>query len=127
MKENAATSKEPVKETIEIPSQSSPPPENPAKDSSASPAKESLRSEDEHIIGSDPGADSGEGATETSSSVGSPEKAPRGRKPERKKREEKSYRDVTTGVQQTIPDMIETRSSKKGRAPKGASSPPYGS
>ena len=43
--------------------------------------------DDEHIsIGSDPGADLDEGATETSSSIGSPEKNPRGRKPDRKKK-----------------------------------------
>ena len=43
------------------------------------------------------------------------------------KREEKSYRDVTAGLQQTIPDMIETRSTKKGKASKGATPPPSGS
>ena len=127
MKEATATSKEPAKEFIEIISQSTSPSENPTKDKSTPSAKESSKSDDEHTtIGSDPEADLDEGATETSSSVGTPEKNPRGRKPERKKREEKSYRDVKEGVQQTIPDMMETRSSKKGKAFKGAT-PPTGS
>ena len=98
LKEGAATSKELAKETIEIASQPTSPSKASAKEKS-DPAKEPKKSDDEHItIGSDPGADSDEGATETSSSVGTPEKNPRGRKPERKKWEEKSYRDVTTGV-----------------------------
>ena len=125
MKEGASTSKEPAKDTIEIDSQPTPLSEALVKDKSNSPAKESLKLDDEHIsIGSDPGADSDEGDTETSSSIGTPKKNPRGRKPDQKKREEKSYRDVIAGVQQTIPDMMETRSSKKGRAPKGATPPP---
>ena len=83
LKEVAATSKEQVTETIEIPSQSTPPAENPARDKSIHAAKETLRLEDEHTTtGSDPGADSDEGATETSSSVGTPKKAQTGRKPE---------------------------------------------
>ena len=125
LKEGASSSKESTKETTEIASQPTSPSKAPAKEKSDHPAKEPQKLDDEHItIGSDPGAESDEGATETSSSVGTPEKNPRGRKPERKKREEKSYRDVTAGVQQTIPDMIETKSSKKGRAPKGATPPP---
>ena len=124
MKEAAATSKEPVKEIIEIVSQSTSPSENPAKDKSIPSAKESLKSDDEHTtIGSEPGDESNEGATETSSSVGTLKKAIRGRKPERKKREEKSYRDVTAGLQHTILDMMETRSTKKGKASKGATPP----
>ena len=83
-----------------------------------------MKSDEEHIsLGFETGVDSDEGATETDSSVGTPEKAPRGRKPERKKREEKSYRDVTAGVQQTIPDMMETRSSKKARLQKDSPLP----
>ena len=84
-----------------------------------------MKSDEEHIsLGTENGADLDGGATETSSLVGTPEKATRGRKPERKKREEKSYRDVTAGLQQTIPDMMETRSTKKGKASKGATPPP---
>ena len=87
-----------------------------------------MKSDEEHIsLGTETGADSNGGATETSNSVGTPEKIPRGRKPERKKREEKSYRDVTAGLQQTIPDMIETRSTKKGKASKGATHTPSSS
>ena len=108
-----------MKELIEIVSQSPSPLESPASVKSAPSAKYPLKSDDEHIsLGSEPRAESDEGATETSSFVGTPEKTPRGRKLERKKREEKSYRDVTAGVQQTIPDMMETRSSKKGKASK---------
>ena len=116
--------KEPEKECIEIASHSAASPENPSRKNNDPIAKEALRSDEENItLDSETGADSDGGATETSSSVGTPERNPRGRKPDRKKREEKSYRDVTAGVQQTIPDMIETRSSKKGRAPKGATPP----
>jgi hypothetical protein len=61
-----------------------------------------MKSDEEHIpLDSETGINTDEGATETSSSIGTPEKAPRGRKPERKKREEKSYRDVTAGFQHT--------------------------
>jgi hypothetical protein len=90
------------------------------------PPEDLTKSDEEHVsIGAETGADSDEGATETSSSVGTPEKANRGRKTDRKKREEKSYRDVTAGTQKTIPDMITTRSSAKAnRAPKGAPSSP---
>ena len=49
LKEGASTSKEPAKDTIEIASQPTPPSEAPAKDKSNSPAKESLKSDDEHI------------------------------------------------------------------------------
>jgi hypothetical protein len=103
----------------------------PPKDSST-PAMETLpledppKSDEEHIsIGFETGADLEEGATETNSSVRTPEKAPRGRKSKRKKREEKSYRDVAVGTQKIIPDMMMTRSTKKaGKAPNGASTPP---
>jgi hypothetical protein len=57
-----------------------------------------MKSYEEHIpLYSETGADTDEGATETNNYVGTPEKDPRGRKPERKKRDEKSYRDVTAG------------------------------
>ena len=66
--------------------------------------------------------ESDDGGTDTSSSMGTLEKATRGRKSDKTKREEKSYRDVALGAQKTIPDMMTTRSSKKTkRAPKGAS------
>ena len=98
-KEAAATSKEPVKDLIEIVCQSTSPSENPVPVKSAPSAKDPLKSDDEHIsLGSEPGADSDKGAIETSSSVGTPEKTPRGRKLERKKRDEKSYMDVIAGV-----------------------------
>ena len=114
-----------MKEPFVIVSQSPPAKENPTKVNETPPTDEPLKSDEEHIpLGSEMGADTDEGAMENSSPVGTPEKAPRGRKPERKKREEKSYRDVTAGVHHTIPDMIETRSSKKGKASKGATPPP---
>lgn len=57
--------------------------------------------------------------------MGTAEKVVRGRKPNKKKREEKSYRDVAAGSQKTIPDMITTRSSTKAsKAPKGAPTSP---
>jgi hypothetical protein len=124
-KEGAKKPKETMKEPFIIVSQSPPTKENLTTVNETPPADEPMKSNEEHIpLGSKTGADTHEGATETSSPVGTPEKAPRGRKPERKKREEKSYRDVTAGVQHTIPDMIETRSSKKGKASKGAPPPP---
>jgi len=117
---------EPEKECIEIVTQSAGSSENPARENNDPIAKEALKSDEENtIVDSGTGAESDGGATETSSSVGTPERNPRGRKSDRKKREEISYRDVTAGVQQTIPDMIETRSSKKGRAPKGATPPSF--
>jgi hypothetical protein len=113
-----------LKKPIVIVTQSPPAPENPIPVNETPLADESMKSDEEHIpLDSKTGTDIDEGATETSSSVGTPEKAPRGRKPERKKREEKSYRDVTARVQHTIPGMIETRSSKKGKALKGATPP----
>jgi len=63
-------------------------------------------------------------ATETRSSHETPKRPSRGRKPEKKKREEKSYRDVVQGSQQTIPEMISTRTTRKqGKAPKGDTTP----
>jgi hypothetical protein len=124
-KEGANKPKETLKEPFVIVSQSPPAPENPIPVNETPPADEPMKSDEEHNpLDSETGADTDEGATETSSSVGTPEKVPRGRKPERKKREEKSYRDVTAGFQHTIPAMIETRSSKKGKASKGATPPP---
>jgi hypothetical protein len=62
--------------------------------------------------------------TEVSSPKGSPDQPKRGRKPEKKRREELSYKEVTQGTQHTIPDMINTRlGSKQGRTPKGAPLP----
>jgi hypothetical protein len=114
-----------VKEPIVIVSQSPLAPENPILVNETPQADEPMKLDEEHIpLGSETSADIDVGATETSSPVGTPEKAHRGRKPERKKREEKSYKDVTAGVHHTIPDMIETRSSKKGKASKGATPPP---
>ena len=124
MVKDTAPPKDLEKECIEIASHSASPSENPDKNKNIPLAKEDLKSDEENItIGSETGAESDGGATETSSSVGTPERTPRGRKPNREKREEKSYRDVTAGVQQTIPDMMETRSTKKGKASKGATPP----
>jgi hypothetical protein len=62
--------------------------------------------------------------TEVSSPKGSPDQPKRGRKTEKKKREELSYKEVAQGSQHTIPEMINTRQgSKQGRTPKGAPLP----
>ena len=125
MKEAVGQSNEPGKDPIDIASQSLVPSGSPRPVNGMHQAEDPSKSGEEHIsLGTETGADSDGGATETSSSVGTPEKVPRGRKPERKKREEKSYRDVTAGIQQTVPDVIETRSTKKGKASKGSTPPP---
>ena len=127
-KEAAGKSKDQVKEPIDIASQSPPPSEKIRPAIGTPHAEDPMKLYEEHIsLGTKTRADSNGEATETSSSVGTPEKAPRGRKLERKKREEKSYRDVTTELQQTISDMMETRSTKKGKASKGATPPPSSS
>ena len=76
----------------------------------------------EHIsLGSETGAESAkEGDTETSSPLGTPDQPKRGRKTEKKRREEQSYKDVVQGSQHTIPEMMNTRSGMKlGKTPKG--------
>ena len=77
----------------------------------------------EHIsLGSKIGVESSEeGDTEASSLSGSPDQPKRGRKTEKKRREEQSYKDVVQGSQHTIPEMMNTRSGlKHGKTPKGA-------
>jgi hypothetical protein len=62
--------------------------------------------------------------TEASSPKGTPDQPKRGRKIEKKRREELSYKEVTQGTQHTIPDMMSTRQgSKQGKTPKGAPLP----
>jgi hypothetical protein len=67
---------------------------------------------------SDPGGDTDEGSTESGSPHATPVKNPRGRKPNKKKREEFSYADILQGSQQTLKGMMNTRS-KQGQASKG--------
>jgi hypothetical protein len=58
--------------------------------------------------------------TEESSPKGTPEQPKRGRKMEKKRREELSYKEVAQGTQHTIPEMVNTRSGAKlGKTPKG--------
>ena len=80
-----------------------------------SPSKEPIS------LGSETGAESSEeGDTEVSSPSGTPNQPKRGRKSERKRREEQSYKDVVQGSQHTIPEMMNTRSRVKiGKTPKG--------
>jgi len=62
--------------------------------------------------------------TEASSPKGTPDQPKRGRKTEKKRREELSYKEVTQGTQHTIPDMMSSRlGSKQGKTPKGAPLP----
>jgi hypothetical protein len=62
--------------------------------------------------------------TEVSSPKGSPDQPKRGRKTEKKRREELSYKEVTQGTQHTIPKMMGTRQgSKQGKTPKGGPPP----
>ena len=75
----------------------------------------------EHIsLGSETGVKSfEEGDTETSSPSGTPDQPKRGRKTEKKRRKEQSYKDVVQGSQHTIPEMMNTRSEMKlGKTPK---------
>jgi hypothetical protein len=67
---------------------------------------------------SDPGGDTDEGSTESESSHATPAKNPRGRKSNKKKREEFSYADIMQGSQKTLKGMMSTRS-KQGQASKG--------
>ena len=128
VKDGDGKAKVPEKGTIETVSQSPPASNNHIMGNTTPPAGVPTKSDEENIsIESETGADSDEEGPETSSSVGTPEKPHKGRKTDKKKREQSSYRDVTVGIQKTIPNMMETRSSKKGRAPKGATYPPTGS
>ena len=80
----------------------------------------------EHIsLGSKTGAESfEEGDTEASSQSGTLDQPKHGRKTEKKKREEQSYKDVVQGSQYTIPEMMNTRSGMKlGKTPKGGHPP----
>jgi hypothetical protein len=87
-----------------------------------------LKAQDNHIpLTTESEGEMDESASDTNSSHGTPERPSRGRKPEKKKREEQSYRDVVQGSQHTIPEMISTRSTRKqGRALKGATNPQNG-
>jgi hypothetical protein len=51
--------------------------------------------------------------TEVSSPQGTPSQPRRGRKTEKKRREEQSYKEVVQGSQNTIPTMIHTRQGSK--------------
>jgi hypothetical protein len=88
-------------------------------------AKKEKEVEEEHIsLDSDLGGLEDRG-TESSSSQATPIKPTRGWKSKKKEREEKTYRDVLQGSQQTLKGMINTRSTKKkGSTPKGATPPP---
>ena len=87
MKETARHSKEPGKDPIDIASQSLVPSGSPRPVNGTHQAEDPSKSDEEHIsLGTKNGADSDGGATETSSSAGTPEKVPRGRKLERKKK-----------------------------------------
>ena len=79
-------------------------------------------------LGSETGAESSEeGDTEISSPSGSPNQPKRGRKSEKKRREEQSYKDMVQGSQHTIPEMMNTRSGMKiGKTPKGGHPPQPG-
>ena len=80
--------------------------------------------EDHVSLSSESGADLDGEATETSNSHRTPKRPSRGRKPKKNKREDKSYRDVVQGSQQTIPEMISTRTTRKqGKALKEATTP----
>jgi hypothetical protein len=65
------------------------------------------------------GGDTDEGSSEFESLHATPVKNPRGRKPNKKKKEKFSYADILQGSQQTLKDMMNTRS-KQGQASKGA-------
>ena len=83
----------------------------------------------EHIsLGSETGAESSEeGDTKISSPSSTPDQPKRGRKTEKKRREEQSYKDVVQGSQHTIPEMMNTRSGMKlGKTPKGGHPPHRG-
>ena len=88
----------------------------------ASPSKEHIS------LGSEIGAESSEeGDTEASNQSGTTDQPKRGRKTERKRREEQSYKDVVQGSQHTIPEMMNTRSGLKlGMTPKGGHHPTPG-
>jgi hypothetical protein len=59
--------------------------------------------------------------TEVSSPKGTPDQPKRGRKTEKKRREEQTYKEVAQGTQYTILEMVNTRSGAKlGKTPKGA-------
>jgi 2-methylcitrate dehydratase PrpD len=62
--------------------------------------------------------------TEVSSPKGTPDQPKRGRKTEKKRREEQSYKEVVQGTQYTILEMVNTRSGVKlGKTPKGGLPP----
>jgi len=62
---------------------------------------------------------------EASSPKGTPEQPKRGRKSEKKCREEQASKEVAQGTQLSIPEMVHTRSgAKPGKTPKGGLPPP---
>ena len=67
---------------------------------------------------SDPEGNSDEGSTDSRSSYATPIKKPRGRKSNKKQREERSYADILQGSQLTLKTMVNTRS-KQGQPSKG--------
>jgi hypothetical protein len=75
-----------------------------------------IRGEEEED--SELGGDTDEGSTKSGSLHATPVKNPRGRKPNKKKREEISYADILQGSQKTLKGMMNTRS-KQGQASKG--------
>jgi hypothetical protein len=85
----------------------------------SSPTKENIS------LDTDTGAETPEEEdTEASSPIGTPDQPKRGRKTEKKRREEKSYKEVVQGTQYTILEMVNTRSGMKlGKTPKGGLPP----
>jgi hypothetical protein len=62
---------------------------------------------------------------EASSPKGTPEQPKRGRKSEKKRREEQASKEVAQGIQYSLPEMVHTRSgAKPGKTPKGGLPPP---
>lgn len=80
---------------------------------------------DDHIsLGSDSKGESQEKDSESDNSLATPIKTTRGRKSNKKQREEETYKDVLQGSQKTLKSMMNTRSGRKSnKAPMGAHSP----
>jgi hypothetical protein len=77
-----------------------------------------------------PDAESGEvstdsDSTDASGSIVTPKKAGRGRKSKKEEREKETYKDVLSGSQPTIKQLINVRMTRKhAKAHKGANTPP---
>ena len=65
---------------------------------------------DPSAMDSDPGGDNDDGSSESGSSYATPIKKARGRKSNKKQREERSYADILQGSQLTLKAMVNTRS-----------------